>query len=634
MVQVNTFDGGLATRVHESLLNVNQAHELVNVDPNSAVLKSACAFRATTTPMQERMYYFKGKWHQFHSTADFVEYQGRLVYIVNGEIPRVLVNNEAEDHTPIYLPYNLGITKPDDTETPMELSREELYIPSTHITYLNHASTTYGPAKTVKVKVVAVTTTIHNGDRCELKVEDLNVEFIDRTLIAYLTLGDRANIYEVYREEGGKYYRTHTIMPNSNNGLINDRVQIRRDAGYITSLDEYVATSGTSAGGNVDYAITFLSEITGYESQPIYTESINVACDQQVVISNLPTPLPNQGVTHYNIYKRGIYTTSLALIDTIPVDRTAYTNNAIASPGGEILSLGALNHQVPVAGMHSLVEAYGTFFTLLGDTLRWSENKKPYSWPVSQSLTLREEGTGLLIVPQGLLVFTRNFTYILTGTDLSDFNLSIVSTNQGCLSNRSCQLVKNSPVWVSHDGICSLANGYAQVLSRPILGRISLDVQQTVVFDEQYYVLETNGNILVLDLRSNLRFYRLRPSVRLTDLHVYNGALYASDGSHVYDIGSEQLPMTYVSPVFIEGNHTVEKNYNQLFFRSDGEFTVEFRIDGVAVATDQVAGNKAHIITPPSGQSKGTSSQVKITGTGIVYAFDTQPSGEREGGIQ
>ncbi len=624
MVQVNTFDGGLATRVHESLLNVNQAHELVNVDPNSAVLTSAPAFIPIGQTASNFIYSFRERdeldytWRSFSSAIDAVEYEGRLIYTQEGQPARVWFDGAQ---------HKLGVDKPGEAQ-----DRVVATVDSTNTGASEYRRVTFAHSVAVKAgnpdaADISYRVAFFAENGCQIGE---NVDFTNRVpqgehlLIIYSATGYEARLYRLV---GETYY---LVSENGPTNFI--LVDSYRDLDQpVEGNKTYEVQTTNDDTGTVSYTATFFDETTGYESAPMtFSTDLEVNCANHIRVDGWPARPANTSV---KVYRRGPPQAGVTRVQYLgKTTQNAYYDYNPYSYGGEELE--ANGYVPPEDKMHSLVEVYGTFFGIVDDKLVWSENDKPYAWPPSQNLRLREPGTGLLVVPQGLLVFTRNFTYILTGTDLSDFNLSIVSTNQGCLSNRSCQLVKNSPVWVSHDGICSLANGYAQVLSRPILGRISLDVQQTIVFDEQYYVLETNGNILVLDLRSNLRFYRLKPTQKFTDLHVYNGALYASDGSQIYDIGSEPLEMTYVSPVFIEGNHTVEKNYNQLFFRSDGEFTVELLIDGYTVATDRLSGNKAHIITPPSGQSKGTSSQVKITGTGTVYAFDTQPSGEREGGIQ
>ena len=196
----------------------------------------------------------------------------------------------------------------------------------------------------------------------------------------------------------------------------------------------------------------------------------------------------------------------------------------------------------------SLIEAYGRLWASSGRFVRFSKPGEPEYWPRQNSLSFNDNITGLLQVSNGILVFTADETYLIVGTSLNDFAITLVTKEQGCIAPRSCGYLQSAPVWLCNDGIASYEGGVVRVLSRNAIHQETIDKITkgficAEVHDEQYFILYTNdlgGNntsILVMDVRYGVSFYTIDGGIRvdgltsievnIRDLRMYEDTLYA-----------------------------------------------------------------------------------------------------------
>lgn len=623
MTQVNNFDGGLSLRIDPSLIKVNEAQRLVNVDPNPVVLRSGKAFTASNTNIGNNFYNFNNSWVSSANYRDYVEYESRLYYTESGQTPKVYTTSE----------YKLGIDKPssepavDNSNNPIvdENGKQFKGIVVQKSTLDNNSipvtlqQTAFGnlPAGTVNYKITLVSNNVnvHTVDK-SIAVSGSNISV---SLAFAQNFGTKVRVYRGYSG-------TYRLVSELTLELATEVIDKVND---ISANLEY-STGSATVEGTVRYAETFYNNNLDFESAPsLYTEEYSVLNGELIRLTNLATTTDTQ-VTHRRIYRLGGNLVSMVRIAELPISQTEYFDYTSDINATEVLT--TQNHYPPESNMHSLTEMYSIFFGIVDNELRFSEIDEPNVWPPENSLKLRQNGTGLLVIPQGLLVFTKTMTYLLTGTNKAQFSLILVSEQQGCLTNKSCQVVKNAPLWVSHDGICTLESGYISVLSKPLLGKTYFDVAQSIVYDEQYFLLKADGSLFVLDMRSGFRFYELNYEANIDGLAVYDGQLYfASGGKLCTAFTGAELSFQYISPVYIDGNHAEAKMYHHIYIRANGTFTVKLYIDSELALTKELSGNKTFDLMPPTDKQRGYACHFEIEGTGIVYTLDTQPLGVQNG---
>lgn len=617
MTQVNNFDGGLSLRIDPTLIKVNEAQRLVNVDPNPVVLKSGKSFTATETDILKSFFNFQDSWVSSDNYRDYVEYEDRLYYTEEEQGAKVYTDAE----------YKLGIDKPsselaeDNFGDPIVDENGEQFkgivveksILDNDSIPVTLQQTAFGDltAGTIDYKITLVS-------------DGVNVHTVDKSIV---TSGSNISVSLAFAQNFGTkvrvyrdYLGTYRLVSEVTLEIATEVIDKVND---ISANTAYVAGAAT-VEGIVQYAETFYNSNLDFESAPsLFTKEYTVLNGELVKLSNLAETTDTQ-VTHRRIYRLGGNLVSMVRVAELPISQVEYFDYTSDVNATEILT--SQNHYPPEDSMHSLTETYSIFFGIVDNELRFSEIDEPNVWPPENSLKLRYDGTGLLVIPQGLLVFTRTMTYLLTGTNKSQFRLVLISEQQGCLTNKSCRVVKNAPLWVSHDGICTLESGYISVISKPLLGKIFFDIAQSIVYDEQYFLLKTDGSLFILDMRSGFRFYELSYENVIDGLTVYNGQLYfASGGKLCTAFTGSELSFLYTSPVYIENNHAEHKMYNHVYIRANGSFTIKMYIDNELVLTKELSGNKTFDLTPPQSKQRGYACNFEIEGTGTVYTLETRP---------
>ena len=147
----------------------------------------------------------------------------------------------------------------------------------------------------------------------------------------------------------------------------------------------------------------------------------------------------------------------------------------------------------------------GTLVGIIGSRIHWSRTGFPDYWPAQNFLEFNEEVTGILEVGGVLLVFTQNETHAVANfPDPRTISRTLIDDEQGCVNIRAPKFIRNYPVWVSNDGICTFNNNRVDVISRNLLGDDFLqsfgDIITTEVHNDQYFILYAN-KIVVMDNR-------------------------------------------------------------------------------------------------------------------------------------
>ena len=177
---------------------------------------------------------------------------------------------------------------------------------------------------------------------------------------------------------------------------------------------------------------------------------------------------------------------------------------------------------------------------------------------------------------------------------------------------------------MSTDGVCTSSGSQVTVISKDKLGKIAADVVDSVVFDEAYYALESNGSILSFDFAYGKIFKRLNVSV--ASLVIANDVLYGIRSGVLQKFYASDAPATlkFKSPRFIEGSVTGHKTYKKVHIYHEGDIIVNILINNDLVASKQLSGTDSTTISVPQELQRGFFIQFEFEGTGTVHELEYQ----------
>lgn len=626
-MKIRAFDGGLSTRIDAHLIKENEAREYTNINSDTAVLTPVKERTIAVESISRYSHYdtIGNTWVSEATPTDWLEYKEVLYKADRINEPTKFVNG---------IEYNLGIAKPGSAGTVTALSAPEAIQRATLTADFDGAADL--PEGEHKYKIVnrSSTTGYVSYSYFRIPVEEVTIKPTTRGGRPYNTAGTTRS--------GTRYgtFLRGTVTSGENRVTITfddtnaDEVQVYR---YFDSAWRAVTTNFQSAAtpvvddtydisgnselqeselltGTVQYAVTFASTITGAESAPALSDEVDVV-NGVVELTNLPTSTDSQ-VDQIKIYRIGGNLTAFTLVATLSEGTTSYTDNTIDTDlSGTIIT--STDYDPAPAGLRYLTEAYAMLFGALADKLRFTPIGKPDAWPTNFFLDFPETITGISKTAIGLLVHTYYKTYLITGTGPTAFAQQPLSNDQGCISHDSIKETKDTALWVSTDGVCASDGSDVKVLSRDKLGKQSLSVVNSVLYDQVYQVQLVDGTVLALDFDRGI-FKKFNYD---TDyLVVAEDVLYGHSGGKLYSLNSnvDFAAMSWTSPDFEASGLTDQKVYSDVEFYSSGNITLTVLINGKSVGSKVVTTEDNHEYKIPKDSRRGNFISFKITGTGTV----------------
>ena len=182
---------------------------------------------------------------------------------------------------------------------------------------------------------------------------------------------------------------------------------------------------------------------------------------------------------------------------------------------------------------------------------------------------------------QGVLVFTRNNVYRVTGAENPEtVNRIYIPGNHGCVNFRSIAVLNNAPVWLSGSGICIWDGNSIAVPSYRVIHTANARVKFAVAAHDRYFLF-LNEQAIVFDRRDGDIFYKLNISC---DYAWYDGdtdILYMQIGGTIHQFGQgNPLTVTYLSPYIGGDTESVMKKFREVALCIDGEGEIAVRVDG------------------------------------------------------
>lgn len=607
---ISIFNGGLSTKLAPHLINSNEAVIAENIELLSGSIEPLKGLLDTMVVVPEdhiRFTKFKNAWVSGPGGIDFVEYNDAL-YKSNSQ-------GVIEKSTNGFDFYELGLDKPSSKlliETfPVEFTKTQ------RASAEPDEDDSDIPEGTHKY-IIGYETNLEKEFKQEFEVD------YDGTygMGFYIEIGDVLT-YNVYRQYEGYFYLVGTT---DEYGYVKDTVYDISDKELYNSLDY------NSNPDKRQYVYTYYSSTTGFESGPSEaSDEISVEI-LKAKLTNFTAPT-DPSVDAINVYRIGGDLTNFYLVEALAINSTKYTDIKTDIQVLEGTLLETTNYIKPSSNIKFLTEYNSALFGCIDATLWFSNPGTVDNWASNNWIQFPEHITGLGSTQNGLLVFSRNKTWILNGENLASYFTYPLSTSVGCITHNTISYVENNLIWLSLDGICISNGSNIENISMGKLGKIKPDPLYAEVYEQQYYLFHTEGTLIV-DFRESLRFYSSSIIAVGASYDTYldelNIKLENDTTLKVWDKGSN-LPIHYKTGRMTDNGITNYKTYKNFYITIEGTLTLSIYIGGNLVLEDRQLIEGFNNIMVPQDKTKGYYVELEFKGLGKLLEIDYISEGRQNG---
>lgn len=637
-MKLQQFDGGVASRLAPQLLNVNQGVIYENVDNSTGVL----------TPVKDKLladiqverynkYFVAGdEWLSSAVETDYLEFQ-RKMYLTD-RINRPQKYSDGE--------YNyLGIIRPEIVPS---LANLNIAKPLEDITVLNKTDAGDLPASDFDYLLVNVNNDVYStpfrftvyastttATRANGEVVSFNetTRFGRNPITTEDTPTNRAIQFKSLQgplAQSARLYRFHDGVWRLVKEFFNKTTTFLDDTFDVSANEELVESRISAFNGTYQYVYTFYNSSDGTESAPSDL-SAELDANSGSINVTMPDVSTDPQVDKKRLYRIGGNIAQFTLVIEVNNTTTSYLDSlSDVDLDGRLLE--SDNYYEAPEGLQFLSESYAMLFGAIGSSLRFTPIGKPNAWPPEYEIQFDADITGLGPVSNGILVFTRFKTYIVTGTGPTSLAQQSLRGDQGCIAFESIkEAYAGTLIWASEDGLCTSSGNNVVSLTKGFIGEILLEPVSSAVNDEVYYCHNTDGTTLAWDYR-----FQTIPKwldLDVESLSVANGELYGYKEGELYFLykGTDNLTLKYKSPRFVEGAFSNNKTYKKVYVRSEGDIIINIIIDDEVVATFNLTGKETHQLQVPQNLQRGYSIQFEIEGTGVIDEIEYVASPRQNG---
>ena len=380
------------------------------------------------------------------------------------------------------------------------------------------------------------------------------------------------------------------------------------------------------------YVYTYYNSNDGSESPPSPLSEDIEYLDEGFTISGLVLSSDSQ-VTKIRLYRTGGDISIFTLVTTLDSGVTSYidTNLDIDIAGNH--QLDTTNAGQAPKELNHIVENMSMLFGAKGNSLYYTDVAKPNNWSPYYFINFKQDITGLGSTQNGLLVFTKNATYVVMGNSPLTLSMTLLHNSQGCTNHKTIKYVNNLLVWLSLDGLCTSNGSSVQVLTYTKLGNLSLSSVDADIYDGRYFLFYSGGT-LVLDYRyGSPIFYNMDINAIGSYYDEKIDKLYYVDLSgNLYSLfgGNSTRTFTYRTGKLSDGSASNRKNYNDIYIFSGGYTSYTIYVDNVQVLTGQLKTGYNQVNIPKS-HSFGYHIEFEFTGSDPVIEIEYKVEGRQNG---
>ena len=344
---------------------------------------------------------------------------------------------------------------------------------------------------------------------------------------------------------------------------------------------------------------TLYNENDGTESEPKMSDDITAEFPISIDLSKIDVSDPQ--VTHIRVYLQGLNIAKPTLISEVLVASSSSSSSSSSSvtitkqdfvDNMEIV-LDTYNNTPPPTGLSMLTSHLGIMFGYKGSTLHYSNIGQPNYWGKFNYITFDNDITGIASTLNGLLVFTRGKTFIITGSSHETFSKHLLDSSTGCISPNSIQQTRQNVIWQSVDSIC-LSNGGAIVaISRNHMGQVTTPEALCSALHNDVYYLSFSDHTLVCDMREGVAFVIMTDAYSAMFRDIQDDKLYASTITNlvveVCGDPNRNKRMRYVSPKFASGSVSDMKVFKNFYTNASGDIDIKVILDDEVAYDSKVA---------------------------------------------
>lgn len=369
--------------------------------------------------------------------------------------------------------------------------------------------------------------------------------------------------------------------------------------------------------GNYKYCVTYVN-INGWESAPgsllDYERSIILLKNNYVGITVNWT---DERISYAKIYRTQAEGADFYCVGEVKSSGGTFTDKTSDYTLTGLEPLSTIDNYPPPDNGKYLCESGNVFFLAVDSTLYFSKQGNPHAWPKLNFIGIDDTITGICPEFQGVLVFTKNNCYRITGAEnIETLIKSMLPGNQGCVNYNSIDQVSNAPIWLSNDGICLWNGENINVISRQIINTTRLQVVCGVSANDCYYLFLKNGAILY-DHRNGDVFRKLDFSC---DYAWYDGdsdVLYLQDKKGIYEYGSGEYGSYIYKTGYIGVPESEYTYYREVVLTIDGTANVTLLNEDKEVFSVELNKSGKHRLKAPYN-TFGRYCQVKVVGSGTL----------------
>ena len=327
-------------------------------------------------------------------------------------------------------------------------------------------------------------------------------------------------------------------------------------------------------------------------------------------------------VTNIRVYRLGHTITQFQLVaelDNRNYNIETFTDNVEHAMLGR--GIRTLGYSLPPK-CNFITVAFGQLFGVFTDEdsnhqLRWSNSDSLFMWSSLNYVNFEEPIVGCAPIQIGMLVFTENRTYMMVGTDPSQFTKQILYPTIGCIHHGSIQQFEGVVIWQDKSGIYVHSGQVTNITINKLNNNDISRITDSCVIDRIYYGLQDNGKVICIDFNNDQAISYLDAA----DMHSVsnlNNELVYCDGKNLLKAQGDLNTLKYKSKWYADNGIFMYKNYKTLYVYSIGKLKMKVYIDNRLVAD---ANLKDGINEVKVDQTNRTGYYIwfEFEGQGIVY---------------
>ena len=328
-------------------------------------------------------------------------------------------------------------------------------------------------------------------------------------------------------------------------------------------------------------------------------------------ISSLPG-LQSFNETDYDLNKE-VYLNSFKVFDTVDV-------------------------QAPPIDISSAITIANRVVLVSGNELFVSDLGNEDNFPVVNTVKMHRDVVGVAESYNGLLVFFKYETYLVTIGQNGRYIKSLVSAKQGCKAKESIQHIKGTPLWLSYEGLCVYENSKINVVTtNTLLNDLKLFNPTASVAYNDMYIASMGAVCYVSDFRFGKRtdYFFYMPQA-IESFYVKEDKLYfvVSGDTKEFSASDSYLSYDYKTGLLTDGDLTEVKSYDNFYFFKLDDRPVrcrvynekEEKIADIATSEQGLIDFKCQ-----SAKKRAYGISFKFTGTGAVAELEYKIEGRKNG---